>query len=251
MRFDIFQLTLRQLLGFHRFGFFILVLFIIGLPVFAAGAASAVEAAATSSNFNPEEFLAGLFQGSQLPIFYPIVILFLASMALREEIDNNTIVYLWTKPISRASIVLSKFSAAFVVASVLCGLSAAITSLIIYPSEIPLAAQFVLASIVGLLAYGGLFFTLSLISGRTMAVIIGMSYAIIWEGLLSRVSPLTSNLSIRHYATNFAANVIDIDRYLEPSLSLVTSLLVLLGITAVLLSLSIWKFSKMEFAGES
>jgi len=104
MRFDIFQLTLRQLLGFHRFGFFILVLFIIGLPVFAAGAASAVEAAATSSNFNPEEFLAGLFQGSQLPIFYPIVILFLASIALREEIDNNTIVYLWTKPISRASI---------------------------------------------------------------------------------------------------------------------------------------------------
>ena len=194
-----------------------------------------------------EDAIMGMFGNVQLPILYPIMALFLMAIALREEIDNNTVLYIWTKPISRVSIVLSKYAAALFVTVIAASASAGITSSIVFPE---LAGQFVIATAVAMIAYGAFFFTLSVFVGRTMAIVFGLLYGFLWEGLLSNISALTSNLSIRHYAVNFAANVIDIFN-IENALTITTSLFVLLGITIVLLFLAIWRFASMEFAGES
>jgi ABC-2 type transport system permease protein len=199
------------------------------------------------TNFEAQRFLQGIYSGFLLPILFPLMTLFLAAMVIREEIQNNTITYLWVKPISRASIVLTKFVSAFIVSFSLIAVSIFITTFIAIP-DLSLALNLVLATGIGMLAYGALFLAASLVFSR--AILIGMAYIIVWEGSFSRISTLTSDLSIRHYASNFAANIVDLSR-MNSTISLESSLIVLLTITVGLLVVAVYRFSSMEFSGSN
>ncbi|OGF53020.1 MAG: hypothetical protein A2Z21_08655 [Candidatus Fraserbacteria bacterium RBG_16_55_9] len=218
------------------------------LPVFvvAVTLASAQFDSDLQQHVMSEEFRTGfvksLFDFFQLPLLYPAIVLLLSATVLREEIQNETIIYLWIKPLSRAAILISKYTMALLLAFVFSGLSLLITGVMLV-NDWALIGNLLLAIALALLAYGAFFFTVSTILDR--ALLWGFAYVLGWEGLFSRISPAASQLSIRHYAENLERSLLG----LPSEVSLETSLGVLLGLTVALLGIAVWRFSRMEFTG--
>ncbi len=243
IRADIFRISLRQLVGAHRIGMTLFLLFCALLPVMIAASVMQVHQA-EGTYVNHDEFLSVLFTGFQLTLLFPIITLILVSLVLREEISNNTIVYLWTKPISRASILLSKYLSAIVIALLLASVSVLGTASMLTTNSNVIFDQ-LLTAWVAVLAYGAFFLALSLYFGR--AILIGFFYILVWEVLFSRVAPLASQLSIRHYAENLSSSLQSGTGELSMTASLVVLLIILMGFMAI----SIRRFTQMEFPGET
>lgn len=242
------RLTVRQLLGWHRLGMLLFLCVMSALPVLvvAVALASAQFDLDLQRQFVSEEFrmdfLKSLFDFFLLPLLYPTIALLLTATVLREEIQNETIIYLWVKPLSRAAILISKYTVALLLVLLFSGLSLLITGAILVNGW-ALIANLLLAIAVALMAYGAFFFTMSTVLDR--ALIWGFAYVLGWEGLFSRISSAASQLSIRHYAENLERGLLG----LPSDVSLGTSLGVLLGLTVALLGISVWRFSRMEFTG--
>jgi ABC-2 type transport system permease protein len=234
------RLTWRQYLGRHRLGLLLFLSALGALPVVIA--AVTLEVGRLDLGLGREEFLKGLFWGFQLPLLYPVIALILTATVLREEIQNETIPYLWLKPIPRGAIVVSKYLGVLMVALLFSGLSLIATAALLV-DDWGLIGSMLLVMAVALLAYGAFFLALSTLFDR--ALIWGFVYVLIWEGSFSRISPAASKLSIRHYAEDFLKNLLD----LPAEVSLVMSLGVLLGLMVMMLGLACWRFARMEFPG--
>jgi ABC-2 type transport system permease protein len=259
IRSEIFRMTLRQLIGGHRLGLTMFLAILVLLPVLLAESAVQVQQFHPSDVISLDTFMQEVFDGFQLPFLYPIIILILASLALREEISNDTISYLWVKPISRESIALSKFAVVFLVAFILSAVSILLTAKILDASW-DVLLNLLLATGISLLAYGAFFLALSLYLGR--AILVGFFYLLIWENLLSKISPLASSLSIRSYAQSLFQDLLNLPCGTVPATSpgapdvqiaclpIATCMIVLLVIAVGGLAISIWRFSRMEFPGE-
>jgi len=243
------KLTLRQQLGRHRWGLWLFLLILAALPVFIA--AVTLEALRFDSALRDSvsaldvkrELLIGFFRDFQLPLLYPLIALVLMAGALREEIQNDTIAYLWLKPIPRGLIVFAKYSGTMVGIWGLVGLSVLATGALLVPSGKLLGALLLTAG-VGLLAYGALFFALSVWVERPL--LWGFAYVLGWEEAFSRISSAASQLSVRHYAQGLLSALMEGS---HGGVSPGAALGVLLGITAVALTVASWRFSRMEFPG--
>jgi ABC-type transport system involved in multi-copper enzyme maturation permease subunit len=244
------QLTLRQSVGRHRWGLLVFLVILALLPVFIAAITLEI------SKLDPDlrqslageagrlAFLRGLFGGFQLPLLYPTVVLILMGTALREEIQNDTIPYLWMKPLPRAAIVGAKYAGGMLVALVIAEASVLATGALLTGDGNVLAA-FLVSTAFALLAYGALFLALSLWVDH--ALLWGFSYLLGWEEIFSRISTAASQLSIRHYAQRLGEAFLGQGQGADASW--VMSAVVLLGITVALLALSALRFSRMEFTG--
>lgn len=244
------RLTLRQSVGRHRWGLLVFLAILALLPVFIAAITLEI------SRLDPDlrqnlageagrlAFLRGLFGGFQLPLLYPTIVLLLMGTALREEIQNDTIPYLWMKPLPRAAIVGAKYAGGMLVALVIAEASVLATAALLTGDEEVLAA-FSAGAALALPAYGALFLALSLWIDH--ALLWGFAYLLGWEEIFSRVSPAASQLSVRHYAQNLSEAFLGQGPGVEVDGGL--SAVVLLGITIVLLALSALRFSRMEFPG--
>lgn len=242
------QLTLRQSVGRHRWGLVVFLVILALLPVFISAITLEI------SRLDPDlrrdlsqeatrlAFLQGLFGGFQLPLLYPILALILMGATLREEIQNDTIPYLWMKPLPRAAILGSKYAGVVLVALVIAEASVIATGALLTGDGGVLGA-FALSAALALLAYGALFLALSLWVDH--ALLWGFAYLLGWEEIFSRISNAVSQLSIRHYAQRLSEALLG----QEPDVSWGVSAGVLLGITIGLLALSVLRFSRMEFPG--
>ncbi len=244
------RFTLRQALGRHRPGRWVFLGFLAVLPalivavVLQAGRLDAELAQELADRELRVAFLRDLFEGFQLPLLYPLIALLLTVPALREEIDGDTLPYVWLKPLSRGAIVVSKYAGALLGALFLAGLSTAVGAALLLP-EGSMVGRLVLATFAALPAYGALFLVLSVWTPR--ALLLGLVYVIVWEGLFSRISDAASQLSVRHYAVAVERALLGVGEPIEPSLG--ASLGVLLGLAVGLVALAAWRFSRMEFSG--
>ena len=142
----------------------------------------------------------GLVVGTLLPI----TALVFGTAALGTEFEDGTAVYLLSKPLPRAQVVVSKLlvawlaTAAVVLASVLVAGAIAIRDV---PAQGVLLA-FAVAVVAGALVYCCLFLLLSILTGR--ALITGLLYVFIWEGLMTALFSGTRVLSVREYTIGLA-----------------------------------------------
>jgi ABC-type transport system involved in multi-copper enzyme maturation permease subunit len=225
------------------------LLILVALPVFIA--AVTLEALrfdpALRGNLSmlevQRELLMRLFRDFQLSLLYPLIALVLMAGALREEIQNDTIAYLWLKPIPRGLIVLAKYSGTTLGIWGLVGLSVLATGALLAPSGKLLGALLLTAGM-GSLAYGALFFALSVWVERPL--LWGFAYVLGWEESFSRISSAASQLSVRHYAQGLLSALTESS---NGNVSLSLALGVLLGLAVVTLAAAAWRFARMEFAG--
>jgi len=187
------------------------------------------------------QFADEVFAHFTLPLLYPVIALLLTASVLQDEIANGTMPYLWTKPVSRGSIVVGKFIGSIAIALLITILSSLGTVGAMTADSAMLGAHLG-ALIPTVFAYGALFFALGTLLER--GLLWGFVFLLGWEEALSRISTLATQISIRHYAEELTRALQNGASSLDP----LTSLIVLLGVGVGLLILAAARFSNMEFA---
>ena len=128
----------------------------------------------------------------------PVMCLLIGTGVIAPEIEDGSIVYLLAKPLPRRTIALSKLAVAlgaslvFTVATVVAGVEIA------GDQEWKLASALAVTTALASVAYTAVFFALSILSKNP--VIVGLIYALLWEGVLAGYVPGVKDASIRQWA---------------------------------------------------
>ena len=188
--------TLRGLLGRRRT---LLMVLLVGLPLLVA-----LLLRIGGTTVTPDELLHPMVVRTILPL----VALVFGTAALGSELEDGTAVYLIVKPIPRWRIIGAKMlvaagltAALILPASVATGIVAAGVG----PGSLATTFAYSLAAAVGGAAYACAFVALSAFTGR--ALIIGLAYTLIWEGILAGLLEGTRFLSIRQATLGIAAGL--------------------------------------------
>jgi len=115
----------------------------------------------------------------------PIVALLAAGAVLGPEVDDGSIVYLLAKPVSRHVVALSKYAVAWVATMGLGALPLLVSGLVLDASEPGQAFGWFVAGVVAGTTYTALF--LALASVTRHAVVAGLLFVLLWEGLLGNL----------------------------------------------------------------
>ncbi len=198
----IVRLTARQLLGQRRT---LLMLAAVLLPV-----GIAILYRLNGQNEDHAQWTASVLESRLLVgTFLPLCALIFGTAALGSEFEDGTAVYLLSKPVARWRVVLSKLLVAWLATAVLTVVAAAVSGAIAirYVSDQEILIAFSIALLLGSLVYCAVFVLLSVITGR--ALITGLLYVFIWEGLITALFSGTRVLSVRQYTLGIAKAISD------------------------------------------
>jgi ABC-2 type transport system permease protein len=237
MKTEIFALSLRQLLGRQRM-FALIALSLLPLLV-------ALVFRTGDPDTDPVDWTANaLLSGLIVTTLLPLVTLVLSTTSLGMEIEDGTIVYLLSKPLSRAQVIVAKLAASWLPAGALVSLSAmSSASIVLQGSEPTLLLAFVIAVAFGALAYSSVFLLLSLLTSR--ALVIGLIYVFIWEGIVTELFAGTRLLSVRQFTLGMADLLTDTGKF-DAHLDGVTALALMAVITTALVALAIRRLNRFE-----
>ena len=193
------RFSLGQLLAGRRL---VIVALLVALPlvlpaIFAAGA-----------DVDPATFTLDLFRQLVLPVLLPVVALTFSTSSLGSELRDGTVTNLLLKPIPRPAVLGAKYLAA-VVSSLVVLVPAEVAGHLIVAGGLGstnLLTGMLAATLVGTLAYCALGMLLSLLMAR--ALLVGLAYALLWEGAVVSAAPSASSLSIRGYTEGVLAAVL-------------------------------------------
>ena len=191
------RVTLRALVSQRRT---VLMLLLAGVPVMVA--------ALVRANTGGIHEVGPTLDGLVVRIILPLVALVFGTAALGSELEDGTGVHLLTKPISRTTIVLAKVAVAGTLTALLVVPSTVVAAILMAApgSDLPgLVASLGLGVLAGSYVYAAIFAALSIITSR--GLIIGLGYALIWEGLLAGLLPGTQVFSVREYVRGIASAV--------------------------------------------
>lgn len=237
-------LTLRQLVGRGRT---LVMAVLAALPVLLA-----VVYRLGGEDGDRQEWAATiLLDGLIVTTLLPLVALVYGTAAIGAEIDDGTAVYLLTKPVSRTRIMLAKLLASWLLTAatvLVSGLGAAAIALA-GTSQGGILPAFAVALVVGSLVYTALFLMLSVRTSR--ALIAGLVYVFVWEGVVNGLFAGTRLLSVRHATLAVADALLDLpDSVFEAPLGIVPALILLVLLGAVSTWYGIRRLERFEI-GES
>ncbi len=189
------RITARGLLGRRRIA-------LVGLLAIAPVVTGALLALAGEGAAG--DTFVGVFDGLILATVVPLAALLLGTSALGAEIEDGTVVLILVRPFGRRWLALAKLIVAGG-ASAVVALVATLGSglLIVGFADLQLLAATALAGAVAAIAYASIFVTLSAWTGR--ALVAGLFYVIIWEGVVASLFAGTRVFSVRAYALAIAA----------------------------------------------
>jgi ABC-2 type transport system permease protein len=230
--------TLRGLLGRRRL---LLMVLLAALPV----ALALLVRVAGSGRNDASPILDNLIVRTVLPL----VALVMGTAALGSEIDDGTIVHLLVKPIARRWIVLATALVAAGMTAILVVPAVVLTGLLtsgLGSASLSTTFAFAVASLLGAIAYTTAFLALSTVTSR--ALVIGLVYTLIWEGVVAGLLEGTRFLSIRQATLGVAAALGGKrpgSAPLEPTISFV----ILAVVTAGALLLATRQLARYEVSG--
>lgn len=144
---------------------------------------------------------ADVFSTITLGLVIPLAALVFGTAALGTAIEDGTIVYLLVKPIPRRTVVLAAMLVATAATALLAAAATLLSGLLLVGFAAPgLLAGMVAAALLASLLYVVVFVALSLVTSR--ALLVGLGYVLLWEGLVTTLLAGTRILSIREYATS-------------------------------------------------
>ena len=193
MNATIARLALQALLGRRRFWL------LLAFPLLLVGLVALVTA------LTDGDAAFKLLPGLGYPLVLPLVAILAASSVLGPEVDDGSIVYLISKPISRHAVAVSKWVVALCATLVAGSLPIFVSALITGDSS--RAAALFLGSVVAATAYSALFLAVSAVTRH--AVIISLMFVLIWESLLGNLFSGVAWLSISQWGLQVGHAVSD------------------------------------------
>ena len=191
------RVTLRGLVSRRRT---VLMLLLAAVPILVA-----VLVRANTSGIRE---VGPTLDGLVVRIILPLIALVFGTAALGSELEDGTGVHLLTKPVGRTTIVLAKVAVAGTLTALLAVPSTVVAAVLMAQrgSDVGgLVASLGLGVLAGSYVYAAIFAALSIITSR--GLIIGLGYALIWEGLLAGLLPGTQVFSVREYVRGIASAV--------------------------------------------
>lgn len=186
---EVARVTLRALVGRRRT---VLMLLLAGVPILVG--------LLVRANSDGIGQVGPTLDGLVVRIILPLVALVFGTAALGSELEDGSAVHLLTKPISRTTIVLAKVAVAGTLTAALTVPSTIITAILLAEPGadiVGIAVSLGVGVLVGSFLYASIFAALSILTSR--GLLIGLGYALIWEGLLAGLLPGTQVFSVREY----------------------------------------------------
>jgi ABC-2 type transport system permease protein len=149
--------------------------------------------------------LTSVLYGVGMVLTVPLVSLVAGTGVLAPEIDDGSIVYLLAKPVPRPVIVVSKTVVAVGCVVVFGVLPVALTGLFLNPSAPELGIGYGLGALLAGVTYSALFVMLA--TATRHAVVFGLVYVLLWEGLLGSVLSGIRWFSVTQWGTAVAKPV--------------------------------------------
>ena len=178
----------------------------------------------------------------------PLVALLFGTATLGAELEEGTAIFLLAKPIPRWVTLVTKL----VVAS---ACSILLTCVPMLPGRphcrrrpAGLVPAFTIAAAIGSIIYCSVFVALSLITGR--ALVFGLGYVLIWEGVLAGLFAGTQTFSVRQQTLAFADALTDAPlAVFSAPLNLGTALVVGGLVLLLTVAIAIRRLTRIEIAG--
>lgn len=218
------QLTARGLLGRRR------ALLLLLLPVVLVGIAAVVRTVAGPDDGTALGFVGGFGLGT----IVPIVALLAGTGAIGPEIDDGSIVYLLSKPVSRFTILLSKLAVAVGVAVAFGAVPVGVAMFVLAQSPGALVVPYLVGAVAACVAYCALFLCLAVVTRN--AVVVGLLYAIVWETTIAGFVAGAQNLSVRQWSLSLTEGLLgaDAERFgVTAAVGTTTGLVLLVAVTVV------------------
>lgn len=178
----------------------------------------------------------------------PLVAVIVGTAALGSELEDGTIVHLLAKPVPRWRIVAAKLLVAWLVVTVIVAIPIAVAGVVGQAGELELGAAYAAASVVGALEYTAVFVALSIVTSR--ALVVGLAYVVVWEGVVSGLFAGTRVLSVRQHALAVADALGGegaVAAELDPTTAVTMALLVVVAAAA----LAVRRLGRVELRGET
>ncbi len=199
-----------------------------------------------------------LYQALMVPLFVQIVLVFVtlvdSSALIREEIDDNTLPYLLTRPMSKPALALSKY----------LGYLAAALALLLPPvlvsygvteayagtglgTDADVLWGFLGVTTLAVLAYGALFFFLSVVLRKPLTV--GLLIGFVWENIVGSLPGSVPKLSLIYYLKSVLRGTIGVGPLsgFSPDVSAPLAAGILVAFAAAMAILAAVLFQSMEF----
>ena len=234
---SLYRLQLRQQIGLGR------LLVAGGMSAVALGLAFLI--ARNVSEYERVEATIGFLSVFGLGLMVPILCLVLASSTLGNLVEDETLVYLWIRPVPRWMLAVAAWAASATVAvpmsAIPLTLAAALGSGADGEAIGATAASMTLAAV----AYTGIFTLVGLVLRR--ALIWGLVYVFIWELFVARVGQGAARLSINTYPASVLAKLTDLELPLAER-SLTNGVVVPIAVTVVAIALTSWRLDRGNVA---
>ena len=138
----------------------------------------------------------------------PLVALVVGTGVIGSEIEDGTLVFQLVKPVPRSVTAVGKALVAAVLTAILIVPPVVVTGLLLGgfgPDAIQTSVGFAVAALVGGTAYAIGFTALGVVTSR--ALIVGLGYTLIWEGVLAGILEGTRFLSVRQATLGVASSL--------------------------------------------
>lgn len=156
-----------------------------------------------------------------LTFLAPVAALVFGTAALGDPTDDNTLVYLWLRPVARWKLALAGIAAAVTFVLPYSVIPATIEAAIVADGPVVRAAA--LSSAAAAVAYSAVFVLLGLVSRRSL--VWGIGYLLIFESFIARGGKSLGALSIHAHAASILARTADVKLrlgYFTPRTALVS-----------------------------
>jgi ABC-2 type transport system permease protein len=231
-----YRVVFRQLITRGRVAALLLVGAVVTVVAVAVGAAD------TTSD--PTETGVRLISDLGFTTLVPIVALVFASAALGDLREDGTLVYLWLRPMDRWPVVVGAWLAALTASLPLTLIPLTLSSAVV-GSGSGLIGATALAGIVGVVAYSAVFVLAGLLLKN--AIVWGLGYVLIWEGIVAAFGSFAAKLAIRGYTRSILTAITDVDLDLG-DLSLTIGIVMPLLAAGVALALASIRLRSMDVA---
>ncbi|HYN48951.1 MAG TPA: ABC transporter permease subunit [Candidatus Nanopelagicales bacterium] len=198
---------------------------------------------------DPASLASDVFLTITLGLVIPLAALVFGTAALGTAIEDGTIVYLLVKPVPRRTVVLAAMLVATAATACLAVVVTLLSGLLLVGLAAPgLLAGMTVAALLASLLYVVVFVALSLVTSR--ALLVGLGYVLLWEGLVTTLLAGTRILSIREYATSTMVAVAGRadSGGAQASVDLPVALALSLAAVVVAFLLGAWRLGRFEVA---
>jgi len=231
-------ITLRGMLGRRR------TLLLVLLPATLLVLAIVITAFGSSN----EAVAAGLLQRYGVGTLLPLVALIVTTGVLGTEIDDGSIVFVLSKPISRPVILRTKLAVAIGLGVVFAAVPVLAAGLIMVEGADNMAVGFTIGALAGVVAYSAIFLLINVLTRH--AVVVGLLYALVWEGLVGGFVPGARELSVQQWALSLANSVMS-STFIASDVAPLAALALLAATTVGATVLAGERLRSLSIAGES